>query len=414
MEIQTFLDSKTLVPVSELASIAANRSAFGEDVVNAFSRQIELRSTAAQTVLTDAEKANRDTLLASEQRSYDANIRERDSLLSLQQAVERRTAEKGFVPATQGGTTKPETRGGIFGSGVELRALVTTGSAGAVIAPDQFGPGFFDRLAPQSVMLKAGIQTLRIERDTVKIPRVDTDPAAVFVAEGIAITPADPGYTEITASPVKIATLTVISNELAMDSSPDVVQLLEMQMLRSLALKFDLACLTANETNFKGLQFVTGITLDSSLGATGLLPTNLDVIAGAISTLETEGAHASAIIMHPRSWGSLLKIKEITGSTKSLMQEAATAAAPMIFGVPVYLTSQLSITETKGASTDCSSIYVIDGSQIYGVFRTDARVEVDHSRLFNSDQSEVRAIMRATLAVPNAKAVVRIEGVRAV
>jgi hypothetical protein len=66
--------------------------------------------------------------------------------------------------------------------------------------------------------------------------------------------------------------------------------------------------------------------------------------------------------------------------------------------LPVLLTSQLSITETKGTSTDCSSIYVVDASQIYGVFRTDARVEVDRSRLFNTDQSEVRAIMRATLA----------------
>jgi len=84
-----------------------------------------------------------------------------------------------------------------------------------------------------------------------------------------------------------------------------------------------------------------------------------------------------------------------------------------IYGVPVFVTSQISITETKGTNSDCSSIYVVDMSQIVPVFREDTRVEVDSSRLFNSDQSELRAIMRATLAVPNAAAVVRIEGVRA-
>ncbi len=420
MEIQKFLEdtSKGIIPVSELTSIATDRRAFGDDLINAFAAQIELRSTAAQTVLTEAEKAGRDVLLASEQRSYDANIRERDSLLSLQQAVERRTAEKGFVPATQTGLRETATRGGIFGSGVELRALVTTSGAGAVVAPDQFGPGFFDRLAPLSVMLRAGIQVLRTERDTLHLPRVDTDPATTIVTEGSAIGPADPGYTDIAATPVKFGTLTVVSNELMMDSSPDITNLLEMQMLRSLALRYDLASFEENNTNFKGLKNVTGITLDSSLGANGLKPVNLDTIASAIGSLTGFDATPTAIFMHPRSWGTLLQIKEVAGSTKSLLQDSAASGSAGItralFGLPVFLTSQLSITETKGTSTDCSSIYVVDASQIYGVFRTDARVEVDRSRLFNTDQSEIRAIMRATLAAPNAKAIVRIEGVRAV
>lgn len=42
--------------------------------------------------------------------------------------------------------------------------------------------------------------------------------------------------------------------------------------------------------------------------------------------------------------------------------------------------------------------------------RKETRVERDSSRLFNSDQSELRAIMRADLAVPNPKAVVRVLG----
>jgi HK97 family phage major capsid protein len=43
--------------------------------------------------------------------------------------------------------------------------------------------------------------------------------------------------------------------------------------------------------------------------------------------------------------------------------------------------------------------------------REDVRVERDTSRLFNSDQQEVRAIMRVGFAVLNAAAVVRIVGI---
>jgi hypothetical protein len=69
--------------------------------------------------------------------------------------------------------------------------------------------------------------------------------------------------------------------------------------------------------------------------------------------------------------------------------------------------------ETAGTSTDTSSVYVYEADQVFAVFRQDTRVEVDSSRLFNSDKSELRAIMRATLAVPNPASVVRILGILA-
>ena len=49
-----------------------------------------------------------------------------------------------------------------------------------------------------------------------------------------------------------------------------------------------------------------------------------------------------------------------------------------------------------------------DPSRVVAVFRQDTRIELDRSRLFNTDQSELRAIMRADLIVPTPLAVVRI------
>ena len=53
--------------------------------------------------------------------------------------------------------------------------------------------------------------------------------------------------------------LEFFSNQVSRTSSPDVVQIREMQLLRSLALKCDLVCPTANRTGFEGQHFVMGL-----------------------------------------------------------------------------------------------------------------------------------------------------------
>jgi HK97 family phage major capsid protein len=407
MEIQDFVKATTAIPLGELTAVAAHRGAFGDDVLAAFATQVQLRSTAAQTVLDAASQANRDTLLASEQRSYDAAIRERDAILGLQRSVEQRTETRAFVPATQGSTPAKPKRG-LFG--IELRALVESGGGGQIITPDQWGPGFFDRLVPESAALNSGIRVIRTDRDTIHIPHITADPAAAWTAEGTPITATDPNYVDQTANPKKLATLTQLSNEVIADSNPDVIALLEMQVARSLALKFDLGVFEGSGVapEIRGLKNIAGITTDTSLTAK---PVNLDVFANAIATLESNNAKATTIVMHPRTWGTLLALKETSTSNKALLQMSAGSASQgvvrALYGVPVYLSSQLSTTEPAGTA---SSAYVYDNTQVIAVFRQDTQIQLDRSRLFNSDQSELRAILRADVIVPNPLAVVRIAG----
>ena len=51
-------------------------------------------------------------------------------------------------------------------------------------------------------------------------------------------------------------------------------------------------------------------------------------------------------------------------------------------------------------------------SQIVFVRNGQLRLEVDRSRLFNSDESEVRAVLRGVWAFPNPSAITRIRGVK--
>lgn len=90
---------------------------------------------------------------------------------------------------------------------------------------------------------------------------------------------------------------------------------------------------------------------------------------------------------------------------------AQEATRPRLFGVPVYLSGQLSVTETQGSSNVASSIYVYEASQVIAIRRNATEIRVNPYRLFNSDQSVIRALARWDVQVPNAKSVVRIAGV---
>lgn len=311
-----------------------------------------------------------------------------------------------------------ESRGG-HALAAELRDLSGSGSTGGgAFTPSEFAGFFFDKLAAESVGLRSGFRVIRTGRDSLVVPRWTSDTTAAWTSEGAAISSTDADAGLITATPRKLAGLQALSNESISDSNPALLDVAASGLVRAVALKLDLGFFegSGSAPEIRGLKNVVGITAQS-MGAAGAVPTSLDPIADAIGALEAANANASVIVMHPRSWLTLSKLKEATGSNKALLQNSAGSGTQGIlrslYGVPVLLSSQLSITETVGANSDCSSVYVYEADQVVAVIRDDVRVERDSSRLFNVDKSEIRAIMRADLVVPNPAAVVRITGVRA-
>lgn len=373
-------------------------------------KRTELRA-AADEITTRAATEERD-LTADELRDYTAKTTEvRDLDDRVEQILADQVAELRAAPTRTAAPT--EHRGGRLLAD-ELRAL--TGSSPASFTPGEYAGYFIDKLAAQSVALKSGIRVIRTGRDSLVIPTWTSDTTAAWTPEAGTISSTDAAADSITATMRKLAALQAVSNEALTDSNPSLLDAVSAGLVRSVGLAFDLGVFEGSGTApaIRGLKNVSGITLDSTLGTNGAVPTSLDTIATAIGTLLTANAGDPAIVMHPRTWGTLLKLKELsTGSNKPLLSDATASAPRQIYGRPVYLSAQLSITETKGTSTDCSSIYVFDPDQVVAVIREDVRVEVDRSRLFNSDQSEIRAIMRADLVVTHPAGVVRIEGVRA-
>ncbi len=373
-------------------------------------KRTEIRA-AADLLITRAADEQRD-LTADENREYQERVAELRDLddrvedLLVGQVRELRAATAHTSPSI-------ENRGGEL-LATEIRALTT--GAPASFSPSEYASFFIDKLSAQSVALRAGIRVVRTTRDSLVIPTWTTDTTSAWTAEGDAIVSTDAAASSITATVRKLAALQAVSNEAISDSNPSLLDAVSAGLVRSVGLTFDLGFFegTGAAPQIRGLKNVVGITLDSTLGADGSVPANLDTIAGAIGTLLSANSGDPVIAMHPRTWGTLLKLKDLTANSNKPLLSDATASAPrQIFGRPVFLSSQLSITETKGGSADCSSIYVFDPASVVAVIREDVRVEIDRSRLFNTDQTELRAILRADVVAAHAAGIVRIQGVRA-
>jgi HK97 family phage major capsid protein len=377
----------------------------------------EIRSIEADTVLSDAEKRERVEQIDADVTALEADAR------SYVERSERETEARSLAGRNSGLIVagRPSDAPAYRHSGewlaAELRAITGGSGAGAAFTPSANADFYFDRLRAESVFLKSGVQVIKTDRDSLNIPRLLTGAVADFVAEASAITTGDATADVVTALPRKIGHLVTMSAETIDDSIPELLKVYGDEMVKTIGLRFDIACFqgTGTAPQIRGLANVSGINVQS-MGANGSTPTNVDFIADALTTIEIANGTPGAVVMSPRTWGTLKKLKEVSGSNKPILQDSSGSVSQGIqrslYGCPVYLSSQLSVTETSGTSTDCSSVYVYDPSQVYAVMRNEVAIQEDRSQLFSTDQVQVRALMRADMVVSQPSAVVRITGVR--
>ncbi len=452
MEIQDFTKTTTLVPLAELTSLAAHRAAFGDDVLAAFRTQIELRSATAQAVLSAAETAGRDSLLASEQRSYDSAIRERDSILSLQQAVERRTEQRAHVPATQVGTPETRTadlspvlgreqrcadwlraRGGArfadeagaetarFGavvralalgdrrglSALEQRALSEgTGAAGGFTVPEILATSFIDRVRNSMVVMRAGAQTVPMSSDVLHIARLaqpgimttgsPSTPAAVgaWKAENNPIVEGEIGLERVTFTARTLPLLLKLSVELSEDSA-NIDTIIERELAAAMALELDRVALVGSgmAPEPKGILNQSGVAVSSFSGA---VPSTHDFMVDAVGRLWALNHEPNAFLMNAALATRIAKLKEGASNQPLRIPEA-------IASVARFRTNQIGV---ANSSPDSTRLFTGDFSQLLIGLRTSFTLEVSRvaAEAFEHLQIAVRAYLRADVQLAHPEA----------
>lgn len=273
----------------------------------------------------------------------------------------------------------------------------TTTSFAPILTPEQVADLVIRPLIAESIagQVLTPVQTASKE---YRVPIVTADPSASWTAEGAEITVSDAAVDELVITPSKLAALSVISRELAKDSSPAAADIIGQGIVRDLSRKVDQALFTATTTNGPGgLPGVSGISTVSA----GASYANVDAFSDAVYTAAGFNGNITAWVTNPATAQALAKVKEQTGSNKPLLGPDPTVPGRrQILGIPLLTSPYVATTNNP--------VWGISAQYGYMVIREDAEVESDKSVFFTSDRVAVRAVMRLSFGFPHPAAMVKI------
>lgn len=267
--------------------------------------------------------------------------------------------------------------------------------AGPILTPEQVANLL---VLPTLDAAVAGRMATRVNlgAQTLRVPRVTADPTASWVAEGQEIAQSDADFDEITVSPPKVAGLTVISRELADDSTPAAAQVVGAGLARDIARRVDEAFF--GDVAAPGPPGLGSLTGTSTIDAPAAWNT-VDPFEAALFAVEGEGGNVTAWAANPADALALSLLKEATGSNRNLLQPDPTQPSRRVLaGRPLYTSPYV----PEG------TVYGTDASRVLLVVRDDAEVTTDRSIFFTSDRVAVRATMRVGFAFVHAATVVAI------
>ena len=232
--------------------------------------------------------------------------------------------------------------------------------------------------------------------NTFHIPVIAADPTAAWTPEGTEIAPSDATLAEVVVTPLKIAGLSIISRELAEDTSPEAAQIVGDGLARDIARKIDQAFFANTTTN--GPSGLLSLASSTSAEAATSFST-LDSLAGALFTAEGLGALVTSFVTSPTEALALSTLKEATGSTKPLLtSDVTTPTSRTVYGRPLLVSSAI----------NAKTAWAIPQDRVFLVVRSDARVEIDKSVFFTSDRVAVKATMRVGFGFAHPQAIVKI------
>lgn len=271
---------------------------------------------------------------------------------------------------------------------------MTISSGNVAFLPQDVGALIVQPVVQESVAAQVST-VVRTSAAGFRIPIVSADPTAAWVAEGAEITPSDATLAEAVVVFKKLAGLTIISRELADDSSPEAAKVVGDGLARDIARKLDIAWFANTTANGpSGIKSVTP-TVVSAGGSWA----NADPFTAGAFAAEAQGATVGAWVANPADALLLASLKEATGSNRSLLQPDVTQAGRRVVGGVQMITSPaVAVGEVWGVPAD----------RVYLVIRDDATVETDRSVFFTSDRVAVRATMRVGFAFPQPLAIVKI------
>lgn len=286
---------------------------------------------------------------------------------------------------------------------IERRSLVTTGAP----MPTGFIGQLYSYMVDTNSVRQAGATVITTSSgEQILVPKSTAEGAAVWTAEGAALTAGDPTLSSATLGAYKVGKIIQLSTELSTDEGFDIIGFLAQSAGRNIGIATNTAYVagtgTTQPTGFVGAATVA-LTAATGTGSTTGFPTSgasigADVLIDLVYSVLSQYRQRGSFMMHDSTVKAARKLKDTTN--QYLWQPSLQLGQPdSLLGYAVYSNpamDQFGASKKPIAFGDFSAYYIRDVSPL--------RFERSDEYAFGSDMVSFRALFRTdgVLIDPNA------------
>ena len=249
----------------------------------------------------------------------------------------------------------------------------TSDAEGGYTVPEEFVGKISELIKEKNGILRTDPQRITQSTDTLKIPKDDGTALTVyFPGENASIGTTKPGFGLITLSPVKMATIVKITNELRADSGVNLEAFIADKVARRFAQSEDdelfngaavspnIATGILNDTNVTTVNMATGEDSFADLDE--------DDLVSMTTQLGSNQEAGAKWYMHKTILGLVRKLKDDEG--QPLYQRLTEETRGTILGWPVTTSDQMPAYATDDAA---STAFMVFGNMFEGVIFADRK-----------------------------------------
>jgi HK97 family phage major capsid protein len=246
-----------------------------------------------------------------------------------------------------------------------MKALAEgTPSAGGYLVPVELYPEITQLIRARTAVMKLKPKLVDVDKE-LDVPAMTTGASASWTAENAPIVVSEQTFgIPLTLSPKELSALVPMSNRVLRDASsnPSIAEAVTEDLAAVIALGLDAGFLagTGSEPQPRGILNVSDTTAGPDLGTDGASITfdELKAIPAKLRALNAPFM-SPGWVFNARLLETLELLKDADGrylAETDLLSFDATGGGGTLLGFPFVTTSQLPTTETRGSSTDASTI----------------------------------------------------------
>lgn len=288
-------------------------------------------------------------------------------------------------------------------------AYTETTSAGGYLVPDEFRPELIRLTYLRSLALQYG-RIVPMTSDKLNIPTVSSGYSVGWGTINTQISDSRVTFGNVELTAEKMVGLSIVPNELLMDSMLPVATIIANEMAEGFAKKLDEEFFDGDATDtanhkFNGWGYASSV--EAVTGSVDASPTygelvtedNLLSLVGRLEDRELDGARW---FMHPNVWATIRGLED--GSSDKIVRLNENYGYDLL-GFPVHRTTQMP--GTAAASTPA----VLFGNPMHIVVgdRMQFTIAANEGERFSYDQTVFRATQRVAIDVALPSSIARLE-----